>query len=131
MRDFEGRLAVCEENDARVRARPFEVSRIGMRRDTAERLNFDEDSSLRLMIQTATSPDGVIKDNSMLRALENSITDGALYRFRDPETGEGDVEPMLDVLKAFWAAVELTFPVAWGVPTRKSRLMHGAGVVSL
>ena len=67
----------------------------------------------------------------MLRALENSITDGALYRWRDPATGAGDVDLMLEVLYPFWTAVELTFPEAWGLPTRKSRLMHGAGIVSL
>ena len=96
-----------------------------------ERLNYDEDSPLAGMINTPTTPDGIVKDNSMLRMLENSITDGALYRFRDPETGEGDLDEMLTVLKPFWAAVRETFPDAWGLPTRKSRLMHGAGVVSL
>lgn len=96
-----------------------------------ERLNFDLDSPLGGMIQTATAPDGVIKDNSMLKALENSITDGALYRFRDPATGDGDVDEMLAVLKPFWQAVELVFPEAWDLPPRKSRLMHGAGVISL
>ena len=96
-----------------------------------ERLNFDLDSPLGGMIQTATAPDGVIKDNSMLKALENSITDGALYRFRDPATGDGDVDEMLTVLKPFWQAVELVFPEAWDLPPRRSRLMHGAGVVSL
>jgi DGQHR domain-containing protein len=96
-----------------------------------ERLNFDSASPLEGMIQTATSPGGVIKDNSMLRALENSISDGALYRYRDPATGEGDVDAMLDVLKPFWRAVELVFPGAWDLPPRKSRLMHGAGIISL
>ena len=96
-----------------------------------ERLNYDEDSPLAAMIQTPTTPGGVIKDNSILRALDNSITDGALYRWRDPETGEGDLEGMLSVLKPFWTAVELVFPEAWGLPTRKSRLMHGAGIISL
>jgi len=96
-----------------------------------ERLNFDGGSPLEGMIQTATSPDGHIKDNSMLRALENSISDGALYRYRDPVTGDGDVEAMIAVLKPFWNAVELVFPHAWDLPPRKSRLMHGAGVVSM
>lgn len=96
-----------------------------------ERLNYDENSPLAGLINTPTTPDGVMKDNSILRMLENSITDGALYRFRDPETGSGDVELMLSVLKPFWTAVELVFPADWGLPPRKSRLMHGAGVVSL
>lgn len=96
-----------------------------------ERLNFDPASPLFGMIQTPTTPDGVIKDNSILRALENSITDGALYRFRDSETGEGSIDEMMLVLSPFWEAVHQVFPEAWGLPPRKSRLMHGAGIVSL
>ena len=49
--------------------------------------------------------DGIVKDNSLLRMLENSLTDGVLYRFRDPRTGEGDHESMLLLLKNFWSAV--------------------------
>ena len=96
-----------------------------------ERLNFDIDSPLAGLIQTPTTPGGVIKDNSILKALDSSISDGALYRYRDPATGDGDIDSMLVVVKAFWTAVELLFPSAWGLPARKSRLMHGAGVVSL
>jgi DGQHR domain-containing protein len=96
-----------------------------------ERLNHDPDSPLHSIIHTPTSPDGVIKDNSILRMLANSISDGALYRFRKAETGEGDIEAMLDMVKAFWTAVRGVFPDAWGLPPRHSRLMHGVGIVSL
>jgi DGQHR domain-containing protein len=96
-----------------------------------ERLNFDPDSPLCGMIQTPTTPTGVIKDNSILRALDNSISDGALYWWRDPRTGNGDIDGMLGLLRPFWTAVEMVFPEAWGLPTRKSRLMHGAGIISL
>lgn len=96
-----------------------------------ERLNFDSDSPLMGMIQTPTTPDGVVKDNSILRTLESSISDGALYQFRDPMTGDGDIDAMLGVLKPFWNAVKQVFGDAWGLPSRKSRLMHGAGIVSL
>ena len=44
-------------------------------------------------------PEGVIKDNSILKMLENSLTDGALYHLRDPSTGTGDVNNMLAVVK--------------------------------
>jgi DGQHR domain-containing protein len=47
-------------------------------------LNHDDDSPLRGMIATPTTPDGLIKDNSILKMLENSLSDGVLYRFRDP-----------------------------------------------
>jgi DGQHR domain-containing protein len=96
-----------------------------------DRLNYDSGSPLKKMIHTPTTPDGVIKDNSVLRMVENSLSDGALYGFRDPATGEGDVEAMLGLLRNFWEAVKENFPEAWGQPPRRSRLMHGVGVVSM
>jgi len=96
-----------------------------------EHLNHDTDSPLRGMISTPTAPKGLVKDNSILRMLENSLTDGALFRFRTPYGEGGDVESMICVLKNFWKAVEDVFPQAWGVPPKRSRLMHGAGIVSL
>lgn len=96
-----------------------------------ERLNFDRGSPFRGLIHTPTNPDGIVKDNSILKMLENSLTDGVLHRFRDPRTGEGDVEPMLAIVSAFWAAVADTFPDAWGQKPRRSRLMHGAGIVGM
>ena len=96
-----------------------------------ERLNFDKDSPLTRMIRTPTTPQGMVKDNSVLRMLENSLSDGALYRYRYEMGGEGDVEAMLTLLKDFWTAVSETFPDAWNQPPRRSRLMHGVGIVSL
>src|SRR3954454_1260466 len=63
--------------------------------------------------------------------LDNSITDGALYAYRDPQTGEGDGARMLEVLWNFWSAVAQTWPDAWSLPPRKSRLTHGVGIVAL
>jgi DGQHR domain-containing protein len=99
------------------------------------RLNQDEDSPLRTVIETATNPigdppRGSIKDNSILKMLENSLSDGLLYRFRDGD-GQGDAETMLIVLKRFWSAVAGVFDDGWGLPPRRSRLTHGAGVISL
>ncbi|MFF0718749.1 DGQHR domain-containing protein DpdB [Micromonospora sp. NPDC003816] len=96
-----------------------------------EKLNFDElRSPLYRMIQMPTNPGGHIKDNSVLRMLENSLSDGALYRFRNdealPYTGE-----MFTLLCNFWAAVKQVFPDAWNKPPRRSRLMHGAGIISM
>ena len=96
-----------------------------------ERLNFDEDSPLRAKIRTTTSPTGTVKDNSVLRMVENSLTDGALYRYRDPKTGEGEAESMLLMLKNFWRAVHLLWADDWELPPRRSRLLHGVGVVAL
>lgn len=96
-----------------------------------EQLNFHPDSPLKGMIRTPTTITGVIKDTSMLKMLEASITDGALYRFRDPATGGGHTEAMLELLFDFWAAVAEVWSDEWGLPPRKSRLSHGAGIAAL
>jgi DGQHR domain-containing protein len=96
-----------------------------------EQVNFHPESPLRGLIRSPTTITGVIKDTSMLKMLEASITDGALYRFRDPATGRGDTEAMLDLLFNFWAAVADVWPQESGLPPRKSRLSHGAGIAAL
>jgi DGQHR domain-containing protein len=95
------------------------------------RLNYDPDSPFKGKIRTATNGDGVVQDNSVLKMLENSLSDGVLYRYRDPDTGSGDVNAMLNVLKAFWGATADTFKEAWNLPPARSRLVHGAGIVSM
>jgi len=95
------------------------------------RLNYDVDSPLYGMIKTPTNPSGVVKDNSILRMLEHSLSDGVLFRFRNPRTSDGDTNSMLQLLKAFWRAVARVFKEAWGLPPRRSRLMHGAGIISM
>lgn len=94
-------------------------------------LNHDSDSPLKGLISTPTTPEGIIKDNSILKMLENSLSDGVLYRFRDPHSGQSDLQAIIAVLKNYWGAVKLVFCAAWGRPPRESRLMHGAGIVSL
>ncbi len=96
-----------------------------------ERLNHDTNSPLRGTILTPTNPIGLIRDSSILKMLEHSLSNGALYRHRNPETGEGDIEKMLQLLHAFWRAVSVVFPEAWNEPPRRSRLMHGAGIVAM
>jgi len=96
-----------------------------------ERLNYDEDSPFLQLIQTPTTPGGVVKDNSILRMIENSLTDGCLYYLRDHETGGGDIERILIHLKEYWNAVRNVFTKAWGPSPRRSRLMHGVGIVSM
>lgn len=74
---------------------------------------------------------GFIKDNSILRMLENSLHDGALYRCRLQANGEADTERMLELLFNFWGAVGRVFNEAWGQPPTRSRLTHGVGIVSM
>ena len=65
-----------------------------------------------------------------MKMLENSLNDGVLYSFR--YTSEGfDADSMMAVLEAFWGAVSDVFGEAWDLPPRRSRLMHGAGIVSM
>jgi DGQHR domain-containing protein len=94
------------------------------------RLNRDAGSPLKGMIHTVTNPEGIIKDNSVLRMLEHSLGDGVLYRLREG-SGEPDIEAMLGVLFSFWRAVAKVFAGVWKLPPKRSRLLHGAGVVSL
>jgi DGQHR domain-containing protein len=94
-------------------------------------LNRQEDSPLHNLILTPTTPQGLIKDNSILKMLENSLSDGVLFRFRKSQSGEGDVDAMIAVLVNYWSAVRDVFASAWALPPRQSRLMHGAGIVSL
>lgn len=83
------------------------------------------------VIKTPTTTGGRIKDNSVLQMLNNSLKDGVLYHYRDPETGRGDIEKMLKILVPYWRAVAEVFPTAWNLKPRKSRLTHGAGVKSM
>ena len=110
---------------------PSALNRRRLPAQLLERLN-QEDGPLRGKIQTATNPEGRIKDNSILKMLEHSLNDGALYAFRDRgRTKENDLESMLELLHNYWTAVSHVFRAAWGLPPRKSRLMHGAGIVSM
>lgn len=92
--------------------------------ELVERLNFDDDSPLKGLIRTPTNGNGLIADNSMLTMLANSLSDGILYRFED-------IEEQLIILKRFWTAVSAVFRTDWGQPPKRSRLMHGAGVIAL
>jgi len=96
-----------------------------------ERLNYEKDSPMYRRIKSPTNPDGVIKDNSVLRMIGHSLSDGVLYRYRDYWGENHDEDAMLRVMKMFWQAVAETFPIAWQHPPRRSRLTHGAGIVSL
>ncbi|MGQ4617850.1 DGQHR domain-containing protein DpdB [Nocardia sp. R7R-8] len=95
------------------------------------RLNTEEDSPFCGAIATPTSPDGRIKDNSVLKMIENSLYHGVLYQYRNPEDGTGDVEQMVLHLKIFWKLIESMWPIEWALPPRKSRLTHGVGIQSL
>lgn len=91
----------------------------------------DDDSPFQGRIATPTAPDGYIKDTSVLKMIQNSITDGALYQYRNPMDHTGDVERMLLHLKIFWSLVRATFREEWELAPRESRLTHGVGIQSM
>ena len=96
-----------------------------------ERLNFDPQSPLHRRIQTPTNPSGVIKDNSVLKMLENSLSDGALYPYRG-DGGLPNTGLMYTLLASYWSAVADVFPEAWNKKSpRNSRLIHGAGIIGM
>ena len=95
------------------------------------RLNCDIDSPLKTMINTPTTPKGLIKDNSILKMLENSLSDGTLFQHRIEDSESSDLQAILVTLKHFWGALAKVFKESWNLPPRKSRLMHGAGIVSM
>lgn len=104
-----------------------------------EMLNNEPESPFHRLIQTPTNPRdvtdkarprGIVKDNSILKMLENSLSDGVLHDLR--YSGDGpDIDAMLVVINNYWSAVREVFPEAWGKNPAKSRLMHGAGIISM
>lgn len=96
-----------------------------------QEVNTNDNSILRNAIQTPTNPLGFIKDNSFLRMLENSLNDGALYRYKTFEKADDVKEKCYTLLTNFWTAVAKTFPDAWSLRPDKSRLTHGVGIISL
>jgi DGQHR domain-containing protein len=96
-----------------------------------QRLNADEDSPFKGLVKMPSNPDGLVQDNTLMKMVEQSVADGALADFKDLETDGFDVEKSLTLLKTFWRAVQKTFPEAWGLPPKASRLSHAAGVLAL
>lgn len=95
-------------------------------------LNSHPSSPLFGSITTATNPGGRVKDNSVLRVLESSLSDGVLYRIsRSTLTEDEKWDITMRVLNSFWNAVKDTWPDIWELGPRKSRLLHGAGIVAL
>jgi DGQHR domain-containing protein len=107
---------------------PVRYARRRLPAELMMRLNTDADSPFKGRISMPTAPDGYIKDNSVLKMIENSLYEGALYQYRDPETGEGDLEAMVQHLKIFWQQVALLWDDDWNLPPRRSRLTHGVGI---
>ena len=94
-------------------------------------LNTQQHSPFFRIIKTHTCPDGYIKDNTIIKALNHSLSNGALYEFSEHVIGMNDIESMTNLLNAFWGAVQNIFPKDWKLDPRKSRLTHGIGIIGL
>jgi len=92
-------------------------------------LNHQELSPFQGRIKTPTMPSGYIASSSVMRMLDNSLSNGVLFRHR--RIASDDVPSMLAILTNYWSAVRATFPAEWDLPPSKSRLTHGAGIISL
>ena len=92
-------------------------------------LTYMQGSPFYYKVKTPTAPKGIITSGSVVKMLENSLSNGVLFRHRD--TGDDATRIMLVIVRNFWGAVASTFPEEWLLPPSKSRLTHGAGIVSL
>jgi len=95
-------------------------------------LNHRPGSPLERTIRTATVPSGRIADNSMLRTLEDSLSNGILWELAQMiDDSEAPLDQMYLVLSEFWWAVRVVWSSIWQLKPRQSRLLHGAGIISL
>jgi DGQHR domain-containing protein len=105
--------------------------------ELATRLNFPGKSlgprpfAGRIKTPTNQSVDANISYNSVLKMLEHSLSDGILLTYTTSNDGSSDIDGMLNILSEYWHVIAETFPDAWRMPPSKSRLTHGAGIISL
>ncbi|MBU0720229.1 DGQHR domain-containing protein [bacterium] len=99
-----------------------------------QELNSRKDSPFYQKIKTHTNPDGIIKDNTLIKAFNHSLQDGVLFNYTaNIITGnaEADIEGMVSILYAYWGAVAQVFNDDWKLDPKKTRLTHGAGIIGL
>jgi DGQHR domain-containing protein len=94
-------------------------------------LNAHPDSPFRGRIRMPTCPKGVISYSAVLRMLENSMRDGALYEIATLSSPDDAERDTLAFLCDYWSAVSEVFESAWKLGPTKSRLTHGCGVLSV
>ena len=101
-------------------------------------LNHDPASAFYGLIHRPSMPkaakhSAVVTDTSVVQMIEQSLASasGCLFPYRNVATGTTDVVAVHHLLVVYWNAVRDTFPEAWGLAPRNSRLMHGAGIRAL
>jgi DGQHR domain-containing protein len=95
--------------------------------DLTARLNRVE--PMEGLIKQHTTPSGVISDIAVQKFFSNSLGDGAMRLLASKENG---TELCLGLAQEFFSAVSYVFKDAWdGHAPKTSRLLHGAGIVSM
>ncbi|WP_027944764.1 DGQHR domain-containing protein DpdB [Amycolatopsis taiwanensis] len=99
-------------------------------------LNQNKESPFHGLIRRASSGSkasrsAVVTDTSIIKMLEESLSTGCLFVYRNLTSGEIDSDGLWTALIVYWSAVRDTFPDAWSKPPAKSRLMHGAGIQAM
>jgi DGQHR domain-containing protein len=94
-------------------------------------LNAHPDSPFKGRIKMPTCPKGVISYSAVLRMLENSFRDGALYEIATLNSEVQAERETLTFLCDYWTAVAEIFEAAWKLAPKKSRLTHGCGILSV
>lgn len=84
----------------------------------------------RSTLSSAAKKRAVCMDTCIIQMLEDSMNraNGCLFPYRNLATGRADVASMQRLLYVYWTAVRDVWPSAWGISSRDSRLMHGAGL---
>ena len=113
----------------RVGGVPDRMASRSMAANLVELLNYRDDSSLKGLIYQQTNPYGQIRDTAVQKVIMNSLADGALRLMaREKEF----FELAFRFLSNFFQAVKNVFSREWeGRNPKTSRLVHGAGIVSM
>ncbi|MCG9751340.1 DGQHR domain-containing protein [Vibrio brasiliensis] len=97
-------------------------------------MNFEPGSSLKGMIKLTTNPEGLIADNSMMKMIDNSLREGALYDLCELTDGiysATHCDEAVKLLSIYFNAVREVFYDDWGKKPKDSRLFHGVGIAAL
>ena len=112
-----------------VEGLPHRLSNRARASQLTARLNYDERSSLKGLVYQHTNPGGIIRDTAIQRVIMNSLNDGIMRELIRRDCGE---EKCFQIISAFYGAVRLVFKEDWeGHTPKTSRLVHGAGIMSL
>lgn len=112
-----------------VEGLPHRFSSRSFAADLTSRLNYDGSSSLKGMIKQHTNPGGIISDTAIQKVIMNSLYDGILREFISSENGP---EKSFLIISEYYRAIQLVFRDSWvGHKPKSSRLVHGAGIISM